>query len=396
MKSIQNWLLLISMVCLPLCWAILKFSGFEWEKYPILTAFLSGFSIVISAFLLCWAAEVAQKDISQVLAIAFLALIAVLPEYAVDIYLTWMAGKDHTYISYALANMTGANRLLIGFGWSLVVILYWILKKEKAIHLEESHGIELSFLCLATLYSFILPIKGNLSLIDGIILIAIFGFYITSASKARVIEPELHGITLELGMLPRTLRRIVITFLFLYAGFIIFISAKPFAEVLISIGRTLGIDEFILIQWVAPLASETPEFLAASLFVFKAKPTMGLGTLISSKVNQWTLLVGLIPIIFCISSSKLCPMVIDERQIEELFLTSGQSIFAVVLLCTFYLSVKSAWILFILFFTQLIFPSKEIRLIYGFVYLGLTLFILVKDRTRLKGFFSLFIRKCKC
>ncbi len=389
MKKIQSWLLLIGMVCLPVVWIILKFSGWNWEGHPILTACIAGGTIVIAAFLLCWAAEVAQKDISQVLALAFLALIAVLPEYAVDMYFTWIAGKDHTYISYALANMTGANRLLIGCGWSLVVILYWILKREKAVHLEESHKIELSFLCLATLYSFIIPIKGYLSIFDAIILVTLFGFYIIAVSKAKVIEPELEGVTLELGMLPAALRRIVITFLFLYAGFIIFISAKPFAEGLISTGRIFGIDEFILVQWLAPLASESPELLAACLFVFKAKPTLGLGTLISSKVNQWTLLVGLIPVVFCISSGKVVPMVVDARQIEELFLTSAQSIFAVAILVNLNLSVKEALVLFILFFTQLIFPSKEIRLIFGLVYLGLTLFILIKDRARLKNLFSL-------
>ena len=53
-----------------------------------------------------------------------LALIAVLPEYAVDFVFTWKAGKDpDEYAPLALANMTGGNRLLIGVGWSLVVLL---------------------------------------------------------------------------------------------------------------------------------------------------------------------------------------------------------------------------------------------------------------------------------
>ena len=49
-----------------------------------LEAFLYGLAIVGAAFMLSWAAEVAQLDISAGLAIAILALIAVLPEYAVD------------------------------------------------------------------------------------------------------------------------------------------------------------------------------------------------------------------------------------------------------------------------------------------------------------------------
>lgn len=393
MEKIQRWLLIWGMVCIPLVWIILRFTGWQWEAHPIMTSCISGSAIVGAAFLLCWAAEVAQKDISQVLALAFLALIAILPEYAVDIYLTWMAGKDPKYTSYAIANMTGANRLLIGFGWSLIVILYWLIKRAKSVELEKSHKIELSYLCIATLYSFVIPIKGSLSIIDGVILITLFVFYIIAASKAKVIEPELIGAAFEIGQLPDTLRRVVITSIFLYSGFVILVSAEPFAEGLIETGRIFGIDEFILIQWIAPLASESPEIIAASLFVLKAKPCLGLGTLISSKVNQWTLLVGVIPVIFCISSGKITKLAIDERQVEEIFLTGAQSAFAIALLANLNLSVKSAWILFILFFTQLILPSKEIRLIYAFAYLILTFFILLKDRQKLKIIFSFIMRR---
>ncbi|MEW6620904.1 MAG: sodium:calcium antiporter [bacterium] len=387
----RNWFILWGTICLPIIWVILRISGWDWEVYSILTVCLSGIGIVCAAFLLCWASESAQKDVSQVLALAFLALIAVLPEYAVDMYFTWMGGKNPSYIPYATANMTGANRLLIGCGWSLVVILYWITKKAPGIELEESHKIELSYLCMATLYSFIIPIKGSLAIFDAIIFVLLFVLYITSAARAKIIEPELIGVPENIGNLPQTTRRITVISLFLYAGFLIFISAKPFAEGLITTGRIFKIEEFILVQWIAPLASEAPELIAASLFVLKAQPTMGLGTLISSKVNQWTLLVGLIPVIFCISSGKIELMCIDDRQREEIFLTAAQSAFAVSILVNLHLSVKEALIIFILFFTQLLLPSKEIRLIYSFLYLILTIFILVKDKTRLKGLLSLIV-----
>ena len=80
-------------------------------------AVVYGLAVVGSAFLLAWAAEALQLDVSQGLALAVLALIAVLPEYAVDFVFTWKAGKDpHEYAPLALANMTGGNRLLIGIG----------------------------------------------------------------------------------------------------------------------------------------------------------------------------------------------------------------------------------------------------------------------------------------
>lgn len=386
MKKIDSWLLIGTTICIPIIWVILKFSGWQWEKYPIPTSCITGIAVVSAAFILCWAAEAAQKDISQVLAIVFLALIAVLPEYAVDIYLVWIAGKDPSYISYAAANMTGSNRLLIGLGWSAMVFLYWIKTRDKKIDLEESRKIELSFLTLATLYSFVIPIKGCLSIIDTIILLSLFVWYIITATKANITEPELDGVAQQIGMLPAKSRRVVVVSLFVYAAFIIFISAEPFSEGLIGTGKHFGINEFLLIQWLAPIASESPEFIAAALFVLKAKPNFGLGTLISSKVNQWTLLVGLLPAVFCISSGKLGPMILDSRQIHELFLTSAQSIFAIALVMNLRLSITSALMLFGLFFIQLIF--SETRLIISYVYLGLTCFLVIKNRKGLKNVFT--------
>ncbi len=95
-------------------------------------------AIVGAASVLSSAAGVAQLDISAGLGIAVLAFIAVLPEYAVDMVFAWKGGNavqqfgpachaagagGESPCSLAPANMTGANRLLIGIGWSMVVFL---------------------------------------------------------------------------------------------------------------------------------------------------------------------------------------------------------------------------------------------------------------------------------
>src|SRR5215470_2086400 len=139
----------------PLQWLIVHFSGMplapQWE------ALSSGISIFGAAFLLSWGAELAQLDIPQALAIAFLALIAVLPEYAVDMYFAWQAGKDPSYVPYATANMTGANRLLIGVGWATVVIAFWLKTGLREIALAKEQRLEVLTLVVATLYSFVIP-----------------------------------------------------------------------------------------------------------------------------------------------------------------------------------------------------------------------------------------------
>jgi cation:H+ antiporter len=330
-------------------------------------ATLFGLAIVGSAFVLAWAAEALQLDVSQGLALAVLALIAVLPEYAVDFVFTWKAGKDpHEYAPLALANMTGGNRLLIGVGWSLVVLLAaWRMRRiakadgytgplDDDVRLGRSHSIEIAFLGVATIYSLTLPLKRTLALFDAVVLIGLFVAYMVRIARAPAEDPHLVGPAQLIGSLPRSRRRIVVGALLLFAAGVILLCAEGFAEALVETGSEFGISKFLLVQWLAPLASEAPELLVAGLFAWRLNTEAGLGTLVSSKVNQWTLLVGSLPIVFAISSGTLHGLPLDSLQREELFLTAAQSAFAVAVLANRSISVKEALALFGLFISQFV------------------------------------------
>src|SRR5215470_18640479 len=123
----------------PLPWMFLELSGQGHhlaQNHPGFVSFLSGAAIVGAAFILTWGAELSERDIPRSLALITLALISVLPEYAVDLHFAWAAGKDPSYAPYAVANMTGANRLLIGISWALVVLIACQKSRshELAIH----------------------------------------------------------------------------------------------------------------------------------------------------------------------------------------------------------------------------------------------------------------------
>src|SRR3954468_611794 len=174
----SSWVWLGSALVLCLQWVAVHF--FAAELSPWWIALASGIGIFGAAFLLSWASELAQLDVPQALALALLALIAVLPEYAVDMYFAWRAGQDPQYTAYATANMTGANRLLIGVGWAAVMLTFWLKTRVQSFSLEPSHKIEIFYLSLATLYSFTIPLKKQLDWMDALVLITIFVFYIRS------------------------------------------------------------------------------------------------------------------------------------------------------------------------------------------------------------------------
>jgi cation:H+ antiporter len=374
-----NWLLMGSSTLLCLQWIVIHFLG--GHLLPHWQALSTGLAIFGAAFMLSWSAELAQKDIPQALAIALLALIAVLPEYAVDMYFAWTAGKDPKYTAFAMANMTGANRLLIGVGWAAVVATYWFKTGKRAVQLEPGHKIEIVYLGLATVYSFMIPFKGRLDMIDAAVFIVIFCFYMRAASRAEHVETELEGPPAVIETWGAGARRVMTVLFFLFSGFTIFISAEPFAEGLLATGRTFGIEEFILVQWLAPLASESPEFIVAIIFALKAQPGISIGALLSSKVNQWTLLIGMLPVVYSVSAGHFGGMHMDSRQIEEMFLTAAQSLFAVAVLANLSFSLFEAAIIFVLFTTQLCFPDPEFRFYYSWMYILVAagLFLLKKD-----------------
>lgn len=323
------------------------------EMAPALESVVFGLAVVGAAFMLSWAAEVAQLDVSAGLAIAVLALIAVLPEYAVGFVFAWQGGRSNCEApsggenpcEFTLANMTGANRLLIGVGWAMVILIAWWrlgrAQKQRgeasnaagrSIVLPRSSAVEVSFLAVASFYSLTLPLKDTVTLFDTLILIGIFVLYTVRISKAPPEEPHLVGPAALMGTFTATRRRVSYALLFAYAAIVILLSAEHFAEGLVHTGEQIGISSFLLVQWLAPLASESPELLVAGLYAWRLNTTNGMTTLLSSKVNQWTLLVGTLPIVFGMASFSLHGLPIHGNQAMELLLTAAQSVFAVSIL----------------------------------------------------------------
>lgn len=342
-----------------------------------------GLAIVSASFLLAWGAEASEVDIPQALAVAFIALIAVLPEYAVDMTFAWKAGKDPEFAPFAVANMTGANRLLIGIGWPLVFGLFWWVTRGRTLHLDRAHAIEIVALAAATLYSFSIVARGEISLIDTVVLASIFVLYISVVMRSPGGEPELVGPALTIGALPKIQRRLSIAALLIGSAGAILLSAEPFAEGLVESGAELGIDEFLLVQWLAPFASEAPEFLIAAILAMRGRATVALGALLSSKVNQWTLLLGGLPVAFAASAGSLDGLPLDTRQQQEVLLTASQSLFAVAVLVSLSLDRTEALALFSLFSLQFVVPIEEMRLAMSAVYVLIALTLFIRERGHL-------------
>lgn len=380
---------------------VLRLSGIQ--PAPLAGILMYGLAIVAAAFALAWAGEAAEVDISGGLAVGLLAIVAILPEYAIDLYFAFTAGSDPTQAQYAAANMTGSNRLLLGFGWPFILLVAYLVYRAArsrkasvdpdvrtrpfAVRLRDDNRVELGLLLIASLLTLLIPLTGQIHVLLGVVLLALFVYYLWRVSTGESEEPELVGVPQAIGTLPTVARRITVIGIFVLAAVVILLLAEPFAHSLIAGGRAAGIDDFLLVQWLAPLASEAPEFVIAIVFAARGKAAMGVGILLASKVNQWTALVGTLPIAHMIGGGGWAlPM--DGRQVEEFVLTATQTLLGVAMLIGLRFSGRWAAALFVLFAASFVFTSTEARLVVSGIYAVLALALFARRAALLPSTFA--------
>jgi cation:H+ antiporter len=327
---------------------------------------------LVAAIAIAWAAESAQYFIAQGFALAILAWLQTLPEFAVEAVLAW-----HQQVQFLLANLTGALRLLTGFGWPVIYFTAAMFQRKrggeplKAICLEEHHAVEVLGLAAPLLYVGVIAWKGSLTIYDGAVLILLYTAYLLILSRMPPEDPEtiedLEAIPRKIVTSPRGHRIAIITGLFLFGGILIYASAEPFLASLLALSAAVGIPAFVFIQWVAPVVSEFPEM--ASTFYWARtvdRAPMALMNMVSSNINQWTLLTAMLPIVLSMSAGSVTPIVFDQEQRIELLLTLGQAVVGMTFLVRMRLRWYEAAIMFAFFWIPFVHASwaKPVTVLY--------------------------------
>ena len=308
--------------------------------------------------LIAWAAESAQFFVAQGFALAILAWLQTLPEFAVEAVLAW---KQH--VPLLLAALTGALRLLTGLGWPMIyftasVAYRWRTgKRLRRILLEPEHSVEVVGLLTCMAYATVIWWKATLNLLDAGVLVAIYVAYLMVLR--RIPPQETEGIE-DLELIPRTIvksRRPVriglIASLFVAGGALIYLTAEPFLGSLLAVSAVLGVPNFVFVQWVAPFVSEFPEKVSAFYWARTVdRASMALMNMVSSNINQWTLLAAMLPIVFSVSRGGPSVIAFDPQQELEILMTLGQSLIGAMFLINMELAWWEAAALFILWLVQ--------------------------------------------
>ena len=338
-------------------------------------------SVLGSAMLIAWAAEAAQFLISQGLALAMLAWLQTLPEFAVEAVIAWQAGKaagdpsltpavKTQAMALMTANLTGSLRLLVGLGWPMIygtaAIFYRRRTRERLreIKLEKEHAIEIIFLLVSIGYFCVVWLKGTLSWVDTVMLSIIYFVYLYFLKK---IPPQGEEKIEDLDRIPRFIlrqkraaRNALIFSMFAGGGLILYFAAHPFLESLKAIAIGLGISTFVFVQWVAPFLSEFPEKVSAFNWARRVSSApMALMNMVSSNINQWTMLAGMLPIAYALALGHVGTIDFDSHQELEVLMTIGQSLLGVLLLANMKFTWWEAAVLFTLWGVQFVLSGFE-------------------------------------
>lgn len=310
--------------------------------------------------LIAWAAESAQFFIAQGVALAILAWLQTLPEFAVEAVLAWKQ-----QVPLLMANLTGALRLLTGLGWPLIygtAALFYRRRYHRPmreIRLAEEHSVEVMGLIASMVYAGVIWWKGSLNLADAAILIAIYGGYLLVLRRMPTEDAEnideLELVPRTIVKAPKAIRIATIAGLFIAGGALIYFMAEPFLASLLALSASLGVPNFVFVQWVAPFVSEFPEKVSALYWARTVdRASTALMNMVSSNINQWTLLAAMLPIVYSVSRGAASAIPLDGQQEMELLLTLAQSVVGALFLLEMRLAWYQAAGLFVLWAVQFV------------------------------------------
>jgi len=322
-------------------------------------------AILLAAMLIAWAAESAQFFVAQGLALAILAWLQTLPEFAVEAVIAW---KQQIHLM--LANLTGALRLLVGLGWPLIYFTaagfyrYRTGKALRRIVLDKEHAVEVIGLAPPLAYFLWIWWKASLTLFDAVILIALYVAYL---AVLRRIPPKDQEKIEELETVPRWImtrppgrRGALIIGFFAAGGLLIYFTAEPFLGSLLAVSSAVGVSSFVFVQWVAPFVSEFPEKVSAFYWARRVHAApMALMNMVSSNINQWTLLAAMLPIVYSMSRGELASIPFDSHQQLEILMTIAQSLVGMMFLMNMEITWWESAALFGLWFLQFVFSPFQ-------------------------------------
>ncbi|HEU4864688.1 MAG TPA: hypothetical protein VFT76_00450 [Actinomycetota bacterium] len=361
---------------------LIRFTGGAASPPVQLVAY--GAAVVAAAFLLAWACEAAQVDFANGLVVSVVAFIAILPEFIVELHFAFTGHAE-----YVTANLTGASRLLLGACVAMPAVLALLPAKHRprqlgAIVLAPVQRLDLAILVLAVLWALRPAVRGEVSLLDSAVFIALYVLYLRGAARSGGEAPPPIGVAASLAELPREQRHRWVATLMAFAAVVILLTAVPFGDAVLGTGALVGISPYLVLQWLVPFATEVPELVVAVVLLMHNRGGQSVAVLLAGAVSQYTLALGMLPVAY-LAGAGTGPLPLQGREQIELFLSISVALYAVAALVTLRLSRGDAALMFALFTAQFLLPTGLTRFAIAVVFMALAVDVLVSERRALSA-----------
>jgi cation:H+ antiporter len=243
--------------------------------------------------------------------------------------------------------------------------------------------LELGILLVVAVFEAQVVVRGSLTVFDGVLLLGLYVLYARRVQGTPDEEPAVVGVGAGLMTLPERYRRPAVAGLILGAAGVVITVANPFTQSLLATGASVGIDPYLMIQSVVPVATEAPEIVVVAVLVASRRPAQGLALFLASSVSQSTLGLGSLPIAYLAGGGGIA-LPLGPREQLELAFTGAVTLFVVAALATMHPERADAALVVGVFAAQLVWPSPFIRLAAAFVLFVFAMNLLIARRRHVR------------
>lgn len=367
---------------------------------------LISLAIIVGALTIGTGADLLEMVLPSGVAIAIVALLQISPEFFVEWATVKKAAADPEFVHNAMANLYGANKLLVGFGPPLVFFVYYFFsthKKNDYIEFHQVKSFSIFVMVFAVLYNLFMYMKNSLMWYDSIALIIIYAFSITYIGRSEIrfqasgketddddprdaehggLQKWLHQACRRHGVIvPARVYLFALLFLGIGGGLLMGF-AHPFLECLLEAAVAAGISTFVFIQYVAPFMSEFPEKTVAIGYAMKGREDTAMINFLSSILSQLTLLTAMVPLAFSYYKGTLTGIVFDKVQSQELLLVVAMMLFSLMLFLDLKFTPRETVLAISLFLWQFIWPESRhtVTMVYFVIFFSYLLEMLMENR----------------
>jgi cation:H+ antiporter len=256
--------------------------------------------------------------------------------------------------------------------------------RRAGVSFERTLRVDTTYVAIAVAFTLSLPFRRTVTLIDAVILVAIFVAYLLRIHHAPRRDPVLVGTAGRIASLSKRIRWFVIILLLLVFSFAVYFLGRLFGHRLLLTAQQLHLPAYGLAEWAAPFATVTPELLIVAVYAWRLNATEAIQTLLQ-RMMQIFLFLGVLPPLFSVLFGTMHGPPVTPLERRGILLAMAETLLVIAVFVDLTLGVREANAILGLFLAQFVLamlvPAASLGmdvLTLGAIYLVLSVWLLAR------------------